>query len=60
MRTQKQIEAQKRREQIEELKLRRVKLWKIYHSLPVDDERREQVKAAAQGLYDGLRELGEI
>jgi len=44
--------------QVEELKLRRVKLWKIYHELPEDDERRAKVKEVAQGIYDGLVKIG--
>lgn len=44
--------------QVEELRLRRVKLWKIYHELPEDDERRAKVKEVAQGIYDGLVKIG--
>ena len=50
--------SEKTQAQVEELKLRRVKLWKIYHELPKDDERREKVKEVAQGIYDGLVKIG--
>ncbi len=50
--------SEKAQEQVEELKLRRVKLWKIYHELPKNDERRAKVKEVAQGIYDGLVKIG--
>jgi len=50
--------SKKAQAQVEELKLRRVKLWKIYHELPENDERRVKVKEVAQGIYDGLVKIG--
>jgi len=60
MKSQKEAVKRQQQEQIAELKIRRIKLWKLYHSLPDTDERKEQVKQAAQGLTDGLREIGAL
>ena len=56
----KEAAKQQQQAQIAELKIRRVKLWKLYHSLPDTDERKPQVKEAAQGLTDGLRQIGAL
>jgi hypothetical protein len=59
MKSQKEA-AKQQQEQIAELKIRRVKLWKIYHTLPDTDERKEKVRQAAMGLTDGLRAIGAL
>lgn len=60
MKSQKEAAKRQQQEQIAELKIRRVNLWKIYHTLPDTDERKEIVRQAAMGLTDGLRDIGEL
>ena len=60
MKSQKEAAKRQQQEQIAELKIRRVKLWKIYHTLPDTDECKEKVRQAAMGLTDGLRAIGAL
>lgn len=60
MKSDKKRAEMQRNADIEELKRRRVAMWKHYHSLPDSDPKKEEVKQAAMGLYDGLKQVGAL
>jgi hypothetical protein len=60
MKSDKKREEIKRAKDIETLKQRRVAMWKHYHTLPDSDPKKEEVKQAAMGLYDGLKQVGAL
>ena len=43
---------------IDELKKRRVALWKHAHTLPDSDPKKAEIIEAAQKIYDGLVKIG--
>jgi hypothetical protein len=60
LRSEKIRRKRQQQEEIAELKRRRVEMWKMYHNLPEDDERRPELKRVAQAIYDNLERLGHI
>lgn len=43
---------------IDELKKRRVALWKHAHTLPDNDQKKAEIIEAARKIYDGLVKIG--